>query len=51
MQWPPGARPSIVVTLDPFGHHSENRTGFDGLSIDIDGAGAALRRVATEWVL
>ena len=30
------------------GHHSENRTGFDGLSIDIDGAGAALRRVATD---
>src|SRR6266849_424352 len=30
------------------GHHSENRAGFDGLSIDIDGAGAALRRVATD---
>jgi hypothetical protein len=29
-------------------HHRENRTGFDGQSIDIDGAGAALRRVATD---
>jgi len=39
-----------AVVRDPgsVGHHSENRTGFDGLSIDIDGAGAALRRVATD---
>src|SRR5713101_4823258 len=32
----------------PVCHHGENRTGFDGLSVDIDGAGAALRRVATD---
>jgi hypothetical protein len=30
------------------GHYCENRTGFDGLSINIDGAGAALRRIATD---
>src|SRR5712672_1072404 len=30
------------------GHDSENRAGFDGLSVDIDGAGATLRRVATD---
>ena len=30
------------------GHHGENRAGFDRLSIDIDGAGAALRRVAPD---
>jgi hypothetical protein len=30
------------------GHHSENRAGFDGLPVDIDGAGAALRCVATD---
>jgi hypothetical protein len=30
------------------GHHRENRAGFDRLPIDIDGASAALRRVATD---
>src|SRR5260370_30481120 len=29
-------------------HDRENRAGFDGLAVDIDGAGAALRRVATD---
>src|SRR5882757_2358710 len=29
-------------------HHGENRTGLDRLSIDIDGAGAALRSVAAD---
>ena len=29
-------------------HHCENRAGFDRLSVDIDGAGAALRGVATD---
>src|SRR5260370_1869042 len=29
-------------------HHGENRAGFDRLSIDIDGAGAALRGVAAD---
>src|SRR5271169_257873 len=30
------------------GHHDENRAGFDGLSVDIDGAGATLRRIAPD---
>src|SRR5678816_4731609 len=30
------------------GHDGEHRAGFDRLSIDIDGAGAALRRVAAD---
>jgi len=47
MQCAAGARPSIVVTLSRQPSQRE-RTGFDGLSIDIDGAGAALRRVATD---
>ena len=29
-------------------HHGKHRTGFDGLPVDIDGAGAALRRIATD---
>src|SRR6266478_5101672 len=29
-------------------HYGKHRAGFDGLSVDIDGAGAALRRVATD---
>src|SRR6266446_4220507 len=30
------------------GHHGKNRTGLGGLSVDIDGAGAALRGVAAD---
>src|SRR5258708_28488367 len=29
-------------------HDCENRAGFHGLAVDIDGAGAALRRVASD---
>ena len=38
----------MVVDRRPVGHDGEHRAGFDRLSIDIDGAGAALRRVAPD---
>ena len=42
------ARPSIVVTFAPSRLHREHRAGLDRAAVDMDGAGAALRRVAAD---